>query len=442
LTEKMVEAGDKLARFVGLDAYAAAGGATRADLFGKEIYLENPGLLHRLAQDKLEAIRKELQAEGWGWLEIDPERDYDAINRCGRLQPRLIGAPSELIELKSQLDGKLDDIHQALRHTESDALLDQEEAIRTRLDEAEETLAAYVGFDATQKALAGCYVSVGHDGSLCLDKGLVKPEHRKLLNKLLKGEEAPAKAEGAKRKDTLPESLRRDLAAYRLQVAQVEIARQPQIAFDLLAFHAACQLLDNRPIADGLGVQFHRPRGVIGTQHEATPAAQALAAIFKALPAGWRNQRSEADRFQAFRALPERVRQRWLGYCVALTLQPKLGPATADPMTAYDVALALTGANVADYWRPTKANFFSRRSREQLLGIAREVLGDAWGRASSKEKKSVLVEQLDRAFADSANPGRPREQAERLKSWLPTGMAFGAVATPKPAKAIKAKKAA
>ena len=46
----MVEAGSKLARFVGLDAYAAAGGTSRTDLFGDEVYLEKPALLHRLAE--------------------------------------------------------------------------------------------------------------------------------------------------------------------------------------------------------------------------------------------------------------------------------------------------------------------------------------------------------------------------------------------------------
>src|SRR5207249_9949357 len=44
LTEKMIEGGSKFARFVGLDAYVAAGGSTRADLFGDEVYLEKPAL--------------------------------------------------------------------------------------------------------------------------------------------------------------------------------------------------------------------------------------------------------------------------------------------------------------------------------------------------------------------------------------------------------------
>src|SRR5205823_3841191 len=88
LTEQLVEADSKLARFVGLDAYQAAGGSTRADLFGSEVYLENPELLNRLAQEKLDGIREELEAEGWGWVEINPEGDWDAINRCGRIPPK------------------------------------------------------------------------------------------------------------------------------------------------------------------------------------------------------------------------------------------------------------------------------------------------------------------------------------------------------------------
>ena len=60
LTEEMAEAGSKLAKFVGLDAYHAAGGVSRSDLFGDQVYLENPGLLHQLVADKLDGVRKEL----------------------------------------------------------------------------------------------------------------------------------------------------------------------------------------------------------------------------------------------------------------------------------------------------------------------------------------------------------------------------------------------
>jgi hypothetical protein len=53
-----------------------------------------------------------------------------------------------------------------------------------------------------------------------------------------------------------------------------------------------------------------------------------------------------------------------------------------------------------------------------------------------------MVEALGRAFCDPEQSGRSPEQAEKLQSWLPAGMAFDAVPAPKPARAKKARKAA
>jgi hypothetical protein len=127
---------------------------------------------------------------------------------------------------------------------------------------------------------------------------------------------------------------------------------------------------------------------------------------------------------------------------VALTLKPKLAPAEGDEVTAYDAALALTGACMASYWRPAKDSFLRRISRDQLFALARDTLGDGWVQLRINDKKAFLVDQLDRAFADPAKYGQTPEQVEKLKSWLPTGMAFGIATDLKPAKAKKARKAA
>jgi ParB family chromosome partitioning protein len=440
LTEKFVEADSKLARFVGVDAYMAAGGATRADLFADEVYLEKPALLHRLAEQKLDQIRKELEAEGWGWIEMNPERDHQFIYRCDRIQPRLIGAPPELLEFKTRLDAELEQIDQALEESKSDDLLKQQQLTQKRLDEAEEKLATFVSFDAQHKAFAGCYVSIGQDGEPFMDKGLVKPEHRKQLARLLKTDDDDTGAVMPKPKNALPESLRRDLAAYRSQVAQVEIANHPAIALDLLVFQVASKIVGEQQFFDGPKVEFTRSRA-IGNE-EPTAATNALAVIEKSLPAGWLKPKSEAARFEAFRSLPDEDKLQLLAYCVALTLQPKLGPADGEAPTAYDVALALTGASVPDYWRPTKDNFFNRRTRDQLLAISREVFGEPWTQSHQSDKKALLVDQLNRAFSDPDKSGRTPSQIEKLKSWLPAGMEFGPVPTPKPARGKKAKKAA
>jgi ParB family chromosome partitioning protein len=440
LTEKMVESSDKVAQFVGLDAYQAAGGAVRADLFGTEVFLEQPALVRKLAEEKLSGIRKELEAEGWGWVEINPERDYDAIHRCGRIKPRLIGVPDELVAIKTQLDAELEAIEETLVESVSDEQLDTQQAVHDRLEEVERKLAAYVGYDSTQKALAGCFVSIGQDGSLFLDKGLVKPEHRRLLAKLLGTEGTEEKPAKAKTGNGLSESLCRDLSADRVQVAKVEIARHPAIALDLLAFRAASELLGDDEPSDGPSVEFTLPKP--GKNREPSKADAELDAIKKVLPIGWLKANTEAARFDAFCSLPEGSRLDLLAFCVALTLQPKLAPAHPDEATAYDAALSRTAGQVASYWRPTKGNFLGRLTRDQLLAVGREVLGEQWSQSRSNVKKSALVEQLDRAFSDPDKSGRTPGQIDKLKQWLPSGMSFGPAKTAKPVKAKKGRKAA
>jgi ParB family chromosome partitioning protein len=437
LTEKMVDSSDKLARFVGLEVYRDAGGSTRADLFGNEVFLEKPALLQKLAEEKLGSIRKELQTEGWGWVEINPERDYDFVHRCGRLHPLLVNPPAELLERKSQLEAEWEETERLLEMAESDEVQERQDTIQHSLDVVKQELTAFVDFDATQKALAGCFVSIGHDGSLFLDKGLVRPEHRKLLGKLLgTDDDRPVKA---KPKHALPESLRKDLAADRLEVAQVGFARNPEIALDLLTFQAASGLLGKRSVLDGPDVEFHRPRP--GKEREATTARSLLAEIGKALPTCWLKPTSEADQFDAFRSLPPGDRLRLLAYCIALTLEPKLGPAQGEEATAYDAALSLTATSVADFWRPSKGNFLARINREPLLAISRDVLGEQWSQARRNDKKSSLVDELDRAFAHPEKHRTP-EQTAKLKSWLPQGMSFDIADAPKPARSKKRMKAA
>ena len=73
---------------------------------------------------------------------------------------------------------------------------------------------------------------------------------------------------------------------------------------------------------------------------------------------------------------------------------------------------------------------------------AAKSLGSSWAQSHCNDKKSLLVDQLDRAFSNPEKSGRTPDQIEKLKSWLPQGMSFDIAAAPKPAKAKKARKAA
>ena len=201
-------------------------------------------------------------------------------------------------------------------------------------------------------------------------------------------------------------------------MAQVEIARHPAIALDLLAFQAASKMLGKRPVADGPDVEFNLPQAAARSVKQRSPTVPWRRSGRHCRPAGSKPQ-SEADRFEAFRSLPEAAKLELLAYCVALTLQPKLGPAEGDEATAYDAALSLTGASVAGYWRPAKDNFLSRVTREQLLAIGREVLGEAWAQSHSNDKKVVAGRSARPGLLQSGevrpDAGAGRE-AEKLAS--------------------------
>ena len=72
VADEVDAAHDALARLVGIEAYEAAGGPVRRDLFSDESggYLQDVALLNRLASEKLEAAAEAVRAEGWSWVDV------------------------------------------------------------------------------------------------------------------------------------------------------------------------------------------------------------------------------------------------------------------------------------------------------------------------------------------------------------------------------------
>lgn len=75
LTEDEIASTNKLAVFVGREAYESDGGEIRSDLFGDTVYFKDAERLTRLATEKMEAEAERLQGEGWAWIEIAFDED-------------------------------------------------------------------------------------------------------------------------------------------------------------------------------------------------------------------------------------------------------------------------------------------------------------------------------------------------------------------------------
>ena len=114
LTERQIDALHPTARFVGLEAYTAAGGSTKRDLFSDDdhgVYLDDPALLERLVREKLAPVADTVRAEGWGWVEVVPHLNHADRNlfHAAPWQRRKPTAKEarRLVSLQSRLD-KLD----------------------------------------------------------------------------------------------------------------------------------------------------------------------------------------------------------------------------------------------------------------------------------------------------------------------------------------------
>jgi ParB family chromosome partitioning protein len=234
LTAGEIPASDKRVRLVTLDAYEAAGGAVRRDLFDErnDGYVMDPALLDRLVDEKLSATLAEVTAEGWKWTEIQPDFDWQARQAFKQAHPQAADLPAgDAAELKALTEeaeaiGDMADDEDDLppdaaeRLSEINARLDQ-------LTDRQET------FSEEQRAIAGAVISLRHDGTVSVERGLVRP------GDIPAAVTDKASRDKAAKPPALPASLVEELTQHRTAALQVELARQPEIALAAVA-HAMC----------------------------------------------------------------------------------------------------------------------------------------------------------------------------------------------------------
>ena len=179
LTEERVPGASAGARFVSVEAYEAAGGQVLRDLFARDdergVWFEGPVLVEKLATGKLQAAADEL-ATRWKWAVAMIEVEWGDTARYGRIEPQPAErTPEEQAEIE-----RLETRQAELAETEDDSwteeLLAEAETIETRLDEIEGAIVARATWRREDFAMAGCIVTIAHDGSLQVIQGLVKTE--------------------------------------------------------------------------------------------------------------------------------------------------------------------------------------------------------------------------------------------------------------------------
>ncbi len=410
LVKDEIPATDKRVRFVGLEFYENCGGGVRRDLFDDENsgYVQDTALLNELVNSKLQAAADELKAEGWKWIEIVPDCDWKYRSQFDRVYPEERELSVEEVEKLEALTQEYDQLQEQGCDEEDEenpkaAELMQE--LREQIEAFEDTGREWAIED---KAIAGAIVSLDHDGTIEIERGLVKPEDAEQLKP-----EGDGAFGGAARKEKVkPEfsaALMRDLTSYRTAALRIELARNPHIALVSAVYALAVRVFYN--VSTGNCVKIsHMPKPLFRDAEEPIPSVKAL------------------DDEKNGLKVPEDVSELWdwclerpqdellklLAVCAAYSVDAVDAndcPFSNDDLTHADnVAFALK-LDMRKWFAPTAANLFGRISRKQILRAFSEVTGKEPSNALLGLKKKALAVRAEQEIGDKWLPSVLRPAA-------------------------------
>ncbi|WP_298311458.1 ParB/RepB/Spo0J family partition protein, partial [Reyranella sp.] len=417
LTESAVRGSDRRARFVGAEAYEAAGGVILRDLFEDDSggWFEDVALLDRLATERLAAAAEKVAPEGWKWIEVAVDFRYGHMSHLRQLDGVTIElTPAEQVTFDALTaeQTKLE-----IEYEGADELPDEVDA---RLGEIEAALAAFenrpVRYEPTEIARAGVFVSIDADGRLDVDRGYVRPEDEPSIQ--ASGED-PAEGETRQAGGTtsatsdmqravitigggesdgdddsddaikpLPERLVGELTAHRTLALRDAVANNPQVAMTAL-LHKLC--LDT--------FQHSAPGACLeaSVRHVFFPAqagdlkdsssAQAVAERHEA----WKAELPKDDDalWDWLATLDDTRRAALLAHCVSFGVNALYekgdrygGPGVSAHGVQHRIAQAdrlarAVGLDMVEAgWRPTVDNYLGRVTKPRILEAVREAKGD------------------------------------------------------------------
>ncbi|MGU0796635.1 ParB/RepB/Spo0J family partition protein [Pseudomonas aeruginosa] len=410
LTEREIDAHrHPLVRFVGLNAYEAAGGGTRRDLFAEAdsgVYLTDATLLERLAQDKLASLAAEVKAEGWAWVDATPgttHADLQAFQRAPRQRRSPNKREAQRIEkLQTKMQALAEAVDAALDaddEEKADALQEEGEHLGEQLQALEDGLLDY---GEAVKAAAGAIVTIDRNGEAVIHRGLLREAEAKALRTLERlrqgfGSEADNDDEGeeadnAPKTAAMSDRLAQRLSAHRTAALQIEVARHPQVALAALV-HGMVQT-----VLHGSYYGHDLPLGVKLTQQDRlegmapdwpeSPAAVALRELQQV--AGEALPEDSAELFAALLAKPQNELVRLLAVCVASTVDV-VTPRATQHQPGAELAQAVT-LDMAAWWQPTAEGYFQHVPKAAILEAVGEFAPEHVTRLAKLKKGDIASE--------------------------------------------------
>lgn len=425
LTHEEIDAGrDALAKFVGVQVYEQAGGAVRRDLFADEqsgIFLTDAAFLESLAKERLATVAEQVQAEGWGWVDVAPRATYADLHQFQRMRSKR-REPSKaeakrIAKLEAQqgkLQERLDDENEEMTDEQAQAAQEEMDNLGNELEAIERTLVIY---PPRAMATAGAVVSLDHMGGVIVHRGLLREEQAKALREQERdgrGTDDDTERSGeaaAEGKLTISEKLVKRLSAHRTAALQAEVARHPHVALVAVVHRLALSVIH--------GAHYGSPINITANPQDrleqyAPEVAEAPAAVgMRQVREAWAERLpSDSDAlFAELLAMPQQELLSLLALCVGFTVTAIASREDEAPAAALAQAV---GLDMHAWWTPTAGGYFDHVSKAKALeGI--EVFAPGEVNRLGKLKKAQIASEAERLAAGTG--------------WLPTMFSAQEVAT-------------
>lgn len=417
LTEREIDAGHALVRFVGLDAYEAAGGGIRRDLFAQDdrgMYVTDAALLETLVRQKLDEHAATVKAEGWAWVDATAAATYADLQAFQRAPRERRNPTKRESDRMDKLETKMQAIGEAIDaaledddEEKADTLQEEGDSLGEQLQALEDRLLDYA---PNVKAAAGAIVTLDRQGEMVVHRGLMREAEAKALRtleRLRQGFSGEDDADSDGEDDEQPKAaslsdrLVQRLSAHRTAALQIELARNPQAALAAVV-HGMVQTVlqkgyyyrDSLPLEIRLTVQDRLES--MAPDWPESPSAVALAELQKAI--GEDLPQDSAELFAVLLAKPQDALVRLLAVCAAASVDVVTPRATAQQP---GVALAqAVGLDMAAWWQPTAEGYFKHVSKAVILDAAGEFAPDEVSRLA-KLKKADIASEAERLVAGS-----------------------------------------
>jgi ParB family chromosome partitioning protein len=432
LTEGAVRASDHRARFVGLDAYEAAGGAVARDLFQHDDggWLQDAALLNRLASEKLRTEAETLRSEGWKWIATAIDFPYGHTAGLRRLSGERVVLTEEeaagLAALKTE-SAALEE-----PYSQSNEIPDD---VDQRLGEIEVAIAAIearcLRYDPAEIAAAGIFIDVDGEGRPRVERGFVRPEDEAPVEPVAGGirdtpevagpnDAAPravitiggAPIGSGSETDTseeddairpLSDRLVSEMTAHKTLALRDALANEPRVAFQAV-LHVFCLNAFYRHASHSC-LEITAKRTVFSAQAPGLAETRSAKAI-DARHEQWAKQmpKEPANLWRVLVEFDTDTRTALFAHCASLTVNVVREPWNRRPDAfahGDQLAEAVNLDMAAAGWAPNVDNYLGRVPKARILEAVREGKGEPSAQLIEHLKKGDMAMEATRLLADT-----------------------------------------